>query len=75
MNVNIDKDKLIKYLDIAAKQRKRAAAKFVQDYGPSSATVKEVTQEIAQLDLEISRLNSQDETPTPIEEAAASKKR
>lgn len=47
---------LAKYLQIAANQRKRAAAKFVQDYGPSSATVVEVQGEIADLDQTISKL-------------------
>lgn len=69
ISVNLEREKLTKYLQIAANQRKRAAAKFVQDYGPSSATVKEVSQEIANLDLEINRITAEQDK-TPIEQAA-----
>lgn len=55
-NVNLTPDKLIKYLTIAAKQRKRAVEKFVQDYGPNSATVLEVNGEIGELDRAIADL-------------------
>lgn len=55
-DVNIDKIQLAKYLSIASNQRKRAVNKFIQDYGPSSATVLEVSTEVAQLDLAITQL-------------------
>lgn len=51
--VQITPNKLAKYLQIAANQRKRALAKFVQDYGPESATVSECNTEIAELELAI----------------------
>lgn len=56
---------LAKYLQIAANQRKRAATKFIQDYGPESATVAEVHAEIASLDTTINKV---------IKDAAASSK-
>lgn len=55
----ISPQKLAKYLSIAAAQRKRAATKFITDYGPESATVTEVQAEIAELDMEISALLKQ----------------
>lgn len=54
--VNLAPDKLVKYLRIAENQRNRAAKKFVDDYGPTSNTVKEVNAEIAELSQEINRL-------------------
>lgn len=47
---------LAKYLQIAANQRKRAANKFMTDYGPESATVAEVNAEIASLDTVINSI-------------------
>lgn len=54
--VEMEPHQLAKYLQIAANQRKRAATKFVQDYGPTSATVAEVNSEIAELDTVINTL-------------------
>lgn len=64
--VDIESQELVKYLQIAAKQRKRALAKFTEDYGPGSATVKECGAEIARLDMAINKLLAE---PTPIEKA------
>lgn len=61
--VHLDKTNLVKYLTIASKQRKRAAQKFMDDYGPASATVAEVNQEIGELDMAISELNARKDTP------------
>lgn len=61
--VTLSPDKIIKYLKIAEKQRTRAAQKFVEDYGPSSATVAEVNTEIAELNMAINRLMAQANTP------------
>lgn len=47
--MNIDANTLAKYLRIAFNQRQRAVKKFEQDYGPGSATVKEVSEELAEL--------------------------
>lgn len=55
-NVGISDAKLAKYLQIAANQRKRAVAKFINDYGPESATVAEVQAECAELDMAINTL-------------------
>lgn len=55
--------KLINYLRIAAKQRERAAKKFVEDYGPSSGTVAEVNAEIGELNQAINTLLVQSVTP------------
>lgn len=54
--LDIAPTQLAKYLQIAANQRKRAATKFIQDYGPESATVTEVQAEIAALDLTINKI-------------------
>lgn len=54
--IDIPAAQLAKYLQIAANQRKRAANKFIQDYGPQSATVTEVQAEIAELDLTINKI-------------------
>lgn len=56
---NITPAKLAKYLQIAAAQRKRALTKFVQDYGPESATVAECHGEVAELEIEINNLVKQ----------------
>lgn len=40
---------IAKYLTVALKQRERAAMKFTTDYGPNSATVAEISTEIARL--------------------------
>lgn len=55
-----------KYLNIALKQRERALTKFTQDYGPTSATVQELTQELAQMR---SAINDLEREPTEIEKA------
>lgn len=55
-NIGIPDAKLAKYLQIAANQRKRALNKFVQDYGPESATVAECNGEIAEIELAINTL-------------------
>lgn len=62
-DVNLTPDKLVKYLKIAEKQRTRAAQKFVDDYGPSSATVAEVNTEIAELNMAINLLMANQSTP------------
>lgn len=54
--IDIAPSQLAKYLQIAANQRKRAATKFIQDYGPASATVAEVQAEIAELDMTINKI-------------------
>lgn len=54
--IDISPAQLAKYLQIAANQRKRAASKFIQDYGPQSATVAEVQAEIAELDMTINKI-------------------
>lgn len=68
--VDIEATKLVKYLKIAENQRNRALQKFVQDYGPSSATVTECTKEVADLRLAINKLEA---SPTPIEDAIQKK--
>lgn len=73
MEVNLPAEKLVKYLKIAENQRNRAAKKFVEDYGPTSATVNEVNTEIAELNQEINRLIVQANTPLE-KHIAASKK-
>lgn len=55
-NTGISDAKLAKYLQIAANQRKRALNKFVQDYGPESATVSECNGEIAEIEIAINTL-------------------
>lgn len=55
-NINIDEAKLAKYLQVAVNQRKRALAKFIQDYGPNSATVAECQGEVAELEVEINNM-------------------
>lgn len=55
-DIDITAGQLAKYLQIAANQRKRAATKFIQDYGPQSATVAEVQAEIAELDMTINKI-------------------
>lgn len=54
--VNIDAQKLAKYLLIAYKQRERAAKKFADDYGPNSNTVLEVSGELAEMNKAITEL-------------------
>lgn len=58
-NIGIPDHKLAKYLQIAANQRKRAVAKFITDYGPESATVAELSSEVAELELAINTLIKQ----------------
>lgn len=55
--------KLINYLKIAAKQRERAAKKFVEEYGPSSGTVAEVNGELGELQQAINELLIASVTP------------
>lgn len=55
-NTGIPDHKLAKYLSIASAQRKRALAKFIQDYGPESSAVAECHGEIAELDMAINAL-------------------
>lgn len=69
--VNISKAKLANYLSIALKQKERAAQKFVQDYGPSSAAVAEINGECAKLKTVINQLHMED---TPIESEINKKK-
>lgn len=54
--VNLPSDKLAKYLNIAYKQRERAAKKFADDYGPNSATVLEISGELAEMNKAITEL-------------------
>lgn len=55
--------KIINYLKIAAKQRERAAKKFGEDYGPSSATVAEINGELGELQNAINELLIASVTP------------
>lgn len=59
------------FLTIAKKQRERAATKFIQDYGPSSASVAEINRDIGQLNKAIADLSN---LPTPIERVIRDKK-
>lgn len=74
IQLDMDKVKLVRYLRIAQKQRERAATKFVQDYGPSSNTVAEISQEIAQLNMVINSLEAGG-TQTDIEDKLKSGKK
>lgn len=62
-DVNLPILKLINYLRIAAKQRERAAKKFADDYGPSSATVAEINGELGELQNAINSLLIASVTP------------
>lgn len=53
---NLSAGQLAKYIQIAYKQRERAAKKFADDYGPSSATVSEVSLELAEMNKAITEL-------------------
>lgn len=53
---NLNPLQLAKYIGIAYKQRERAAKKFAEDYGPSSATVTEVSVELAEMNKAITEL-------------------
>lgn len=55
--VKIDREKLVRYLTVALKQRKRALDKFVSDYGPSSSSVAEINVELAELNNAIATLS------------------
>lgn len=72
-NIGLSDAKLAQYLNIALKQRQRAANKFVQDYGPESATVQEINREIGEMQLAIATLSAKKEK-TPLETAIAAKK-
>lgn len=72
--VELSPAKLITYLKIAGKQRERAAKKFVEDYGPSSATVAEVNTELAELNMAINKLTVDASTPIEKHIAAQNKK-
>lgn len=69
----LNKRQISKYLTIALKQRERALTKFTADYGPTSATVQELTQELAQMRSAINDLDREDEK-TPLENAIEKKK-
>lgn len=73
VEVNLPLTKLINYLRIAEKQRQRAAKKFVEDYGPTAATVAEVNNEIGELSMAINQLLTQ--AATPIEKHIANQKK
>lgn len=68
-NVTLPISKMINYLRIAAKQRERAAKKFVDDYGPNAAVVAEVNAELGELQNAINQLLI--ESVTPLEQAIA----
>lgn len=59
--VNLHPLALARYLTVALKQKERAVNKFVQDYGPNSATVQEITGEVAQLRQTINKLEAPDQ--------------
>jgi hypothetical protein len=61
--VNISREKLVKYLKTAEQQRRRAATKFVDDYGPNSSVVMEISAELAELGAAINTLMAQPDTP------------
>lgn len=69
--VNLDREHLIKYLQIASGVRKRQAKLFLEQWGPTSASVREITQEVGRLDLAITQLQVE---PTEIEKAIQAKK-
>lgn len=70
----LNKKQIAKYLSIALKQRERALTKFTVDYGPTSATVQELTQELAQMRSAINELE-RDDDKTPLETAIENKKK
>lgn len=53
---NLTPQQVAKYLQIAYKQRERAARKFADDYGPTSNTVAEVSHELAEMNKAITEL-------------------
>lgn len=53
---NLNPLQVAKYLQIAYKQRERAARKFAEDYGPTSNTVAEVSAELAEMNRAITEL-------------------
>lgn len=62
-NVNISNEKLATYLLIAYKQRERASKQFTDHYGPESAAVKEISQELADLNKAILELKATTTAP------------
>lgn len=67
--VNLTPQKVVQYLNVAFKQRERAAKKFNEDYGPNSATVAEISTELAELNRAINEIvTTQYENKPPIKE-------
>lgn len=57
-DVNLDRIKLIRYLEIAKSQRIRGANQLQNNYGVDSAAVKEAQTEIAELNSAINQLHT-----------------
>lgn len=57
-------ERLKNYLLIAYKQRERASKQFATQYGPNSAPVLEVSDELAEINRAIADLNGQIATQT-----------
>lgn len=70
---HLSRNQIAKYLNIALKQRERALTKFQSDYGPTSATVQELTQELAQMRKAINELEADPAEKTPLEKLADKK--